>query len=360
MTRFIDRFFPLPHYLSFDSVGFDISDQSIRFVELVRSNTTISLKKFGEEKIPPGIVSAGKVVNKSQFKEVLVALRKKHKFSTVHVSLPEEQVYLFELEIPKVESSNIRQNIELSLEEHIPITASDALFDYDLIKETPENYTVQVQAVPESIVSAYLAPLAEAGLTVVSLELEAQAIARAIVAPNDPRTYMVLDFGSTRTGVSFITNGTVSFTTTFDIGGATQTEIIAKHFNISMQQAEVLKRERGLLRSGDDKDLFAVLLNNLSILRDEINKHYIFWHTHPDEQGNSKPRVEKVLLCGQSSNLAGFAEYLSASLKNQVVQTDAWVNIRSDKDYVPDIPKDQSLGYVTAIGLALSSFIQKQ
>ncbi|MGI9118192.1 MAG: type II secretion system protein GspL [Minisyncoccia bacterium] len=360
MTRFIDRFFPLPHYLSFDSVGFDISDQSIRFVELSRNNTSIILKKFGEEKIPPGVVSAGKIVNKDQFCNVVTNLRKKYNFSTVRVSLPEEQVYLFALEIPKVASDSIRQTIELSLEEHIPITAADALFDYDLVTENSENYIVQVQAVPEPIVDAYLAPLAEAGLAVVSQELEAQAIARAIIAPDDNGTYMVLDFGSTRTGVSFISKGVVSFTTTFDIGGATQTEIIAKHFNITNEQAEALKRERGLLRSGDDKDLFAVLLNNLSILRDEINKHYIFWHTHPNEYGQSKPRVEKILLCGQSSNLAGFAEYLSASLKTQVVQTDAWVNIRTDNDYIPQIPKDQSLGYVTAIGLALSSFIKKQ
>ncbi len=357
MTRFIDRFFPLPHYLSFNSVGFDISDQSIRFVELDRSNGVIGLKKYGEEKIPPGVVSAGKIVNKEKFREVVMNLRKKYGFSTVHVSLPEEQVYLFTVDIPRIDSKEIRQTIELSLEEHIPIVASEALFDYDLVSETPDTYTVQVQAVPEAIVSAYLAPLEDAGLTVVSLELEAQAIARAIVAPDDNHTYMVLDFGSTRTGVSFISKGIVSFTTTFDIGGATQTSIIAKHFNINMEEAEKIKRERGLLRSGDDKDLFAVLLNNLSILRDEINKHYIFWHTHPDEHGQSKPRVEKILLCGQSSNLAGFAEYLSASLKTPVVQIDAWTNIRNSSDYIPDIPKDQSLGYVTAIGLALSSFL---
>ncbi len=357
MTRFIDRFFPLPHYLSFNSVGFDISDQSIRFVELDRSNGVISLKKYGEEKIPPGVVSQGKIVNKDQFRSVVMNLRKKYGFSTVHVSLPEEQVYLFTLDIPRIDSKEIRQTIELSLEEHIPIAASEALFDYDLISETPDTYTLQVQAVPESIVNAYLAPLEDSGLTVISLELEAQAIARAIVAPGDNHTYMVLDFGSTRTGVSFISKGIVSFTTTFDIGGVTQTSIIAKHFNISMEEAEKIKRERGLLRSGDEKDLFAVLLNNLSILRDEINKHYIFWHTHPDEHGQSKPRVEKILLCGQSSNLSGFAEYLSASLKTPVVQIDAWANIRNSKDYIPDIPKDQSLGYVTAIGLALSSFI---
>jgi len=357
MTSFVDRFFPLPHYLSFNSVGFDISDQSVRFIELKHSRDGIALKRYGEEKIPPGVVSQGKIVNKDQFLNVINDIRKKYGFNTVHVSLPEEQVYLFTVDIPRMDSNEIRQTIELSLEEHIPITANEALFDYDLVSETPDTYTVQVQVVPESIVNAYLAPLEEAGLNVVSLELEAQAIARAIIAPGDTHTYMVLDFGSTRTGVSFISKGIVSFTTTFDIGGATQTAIIAKHFNISMDEAEKMKRERGLLRSGDDKDLFAVLLNNLSILRDEINKHYIFWHTHPDEHGQSKPRVEKVLLCGQSSNLAGFAEYLSASLKIPVVQIDAWVNIRNNKDYIPDIPKDQSLGYVTAIGLALSSFI---
>ncbi len=353
IKHLLSTFFPIPKYITLGAVGFDISDQSIRFVELFPTSNGIRLGRFGERTIPEGVLQNGKIADTKRFQEVLQEIKKFYSFNFIRASLPEEQVYLFTLRVPHVPFKEIRQSVEFQLEDHIPINAPDAVFDFEILSEDKDNYELQVSAVPEAIVTTYASMLKGAGLTPVSLELEAQAIARAIVKPDDMSTYMIVDFGNTRTGVSFVSRGVVMFASTIDVGGLLQTTMIAKNFNIPIEEAEKLKREKGLMRSNENKELFSVLLNSVAILRDEINKHFIFWHSHKDDTGAPHPNVEKILICGGNANLIGLADYLSMSLKVTVVHADVWVNVTDRSNYIPSLSQEISMSYATAIGLAL-------
>ncbi len=55
--------FPVPKFLAMPAVGIDISDDSIRFVELKNSKEGKILSKFGEQKIPSGLVLNGEIQN---------------------------------------------------------------------------------------------------------------------------------------------------------------------------------------------------------------------------------------------------------------------------------------------------------
>ncbi len=120
-----------------------------------------------------------------------------------------------------------------------------------------------------------------------------------------------------------------------------------------MTEAEALKREFGLQRNSKHEELFAILLTNIAILRDEVNKHLIYWHTHPDESGKPRPEITKVLLVGGDSNLPGLPEYLSASLRIEVVVGNIWENVILPSRGIPELPRAMSLSYGTAVGLAL-------
>jgi type IV pilus assembly protein PilM len=355
----LQLFFPVPKYLTLPSVGFDISDEMIRFVELVSEHNKIRLGRFGNVPIPQGVLQNGKINDSDAFEKVLSTIQKKYDFSYIRASLPEEQVYLFTLKIPKVAPAEIRSSIEFQLEDHLPISAKEAIFDYEVLSEESDGYLLQISAVPENIVTTYALMLESAKLLPISLELEAQAIARAVVPANDKNTYMIVDAGNTRTGISFVSGGVVMFATTVDIGGSMQTEMIMKNFNVSFTEAEKMKREHGLVRSDDNKELFSVLINSVSILRDEINKHYIFWHTHKDETGRTHPRVEKIILCGGNANMIGLSDYLAMSLRAPVVSADVWSRIYDKNTDVPPMVESDSLSYATAIGLALGSYDTK-
>jgi len=349
-------FFPTPKFLMAPSFGLDLSDQSLKFVELLSTRNGVRLGRHGERKIPAGIIESGRIKDPQKLVEVLTALRNEEGLRFVRVSLPEEQIYLFRLRLGKEGLVNVREGIELSLEEHIPIPAQDAIFDYEIVHEDNNSLELQVGAIPKNIIDNYLLVFRESKLSIQSLEMEGQAISRAVIKKGDMETYMIVDFGQTRTGIFIVSGGVVAFASTFDFGGAMLTEMIKKGFNMTSEEAEDIKRKVGLQRNLENKEIFSVLLNSVSVLRDEVDKHFLYWNTHEDEEGRMHPPIKKILLCGGDANLNGLAEYLSVSIKNKVEPANVWVNVVGLEDYIPEINFNRSLTYATALGLALGDF----
>jgi len=338
------------------SFGLDISDESLKFIELVPAKTGIKIGRYGERKISTGIIESGKIKDPKKLEQVLLSLKKEIGMRFVRVSLPEEQVYLFHLRLEKEGLMNVREGIELSLEEHVPIPAQDAIFDYEVLSESEQSLELEVAAIPKNVIENYLLVFRNSLLSVQSFELEAQAISRAVVKKGDLNTYMIVDFGQTRTGIFIMSHGVVTFTSTLDLGGATLTKMIQKNFNVNAEEADKMKKKFGLQRNMENKEIFSVLLNSASVLRDEIAKNFLYWHTHKDEEDRERPPIKKIILCGGDANLIGLAEYFSISIKNKVETANVWANIFDTEKYIPEITFNRSLTYAAAIGLALGDF----
>ncbi|MCX6755277.1 MAG: pilus assembly protein PilM [Candidatus Nomurabacteria bacterium] len=359
LNRSYNKFFPLPDFLSKPSFGLDISDESIKFIEILQTHKGLHIGKYGEKKFPAGIIGSGKIIDSKRLKDILLELKKVEGMNSARVSLPEEQVYLFKLKIPREKSINIREAIELSLEEYVPIPPADIIFDYELFSEDDQNFEVQVSAVPKQIIEGYISVFKDCNLDAPSFELEAQAGARSIVKDGDNDTYMIVDFGNDRTGLSVVSNGMVVFTSTLDIGGILLTRLIEKNFKVSFAEAEAMKLKYGLSRNTGSQDIFSALLNGVSILRDEISKNFIYWHTHKDENGKDRPAIKKIILCGGDANLIGLVEYLSITMHQNIELANVWTNVVSSDKYIPIMVFEESLSYATAVGLALADFVDE-
>lgn len=340
-----------------NSCAIDISDQSIKFGELVATSSGLHLGKYGKEKIPAGVVSSGKIEDEGKLISILKDLKKRYKLYFVRVSLPEEHMYLFELTLPKIEKEKIKEVILLQIEEHVPLKAEDSVFDYSLIREDGDNLFIEVSAISRNIMESYLYVFKSAGLFPLSFELEAEAISRAIVPFGDKKPVMIVDFGDTRTGIFISYGGNVFLTTTISIGGENLTNMIAKNFEISFEEAEKMKRQYGLDGTSKVEDIFPSILNGLSVLRDEILKQYNYWQEHcEDNVCFKKEPVDRIVLCGGDSNLIGLADYLSLGLKVKVEHANVWTNILNIKAKVPGMSFEESLSYTTVLGLALGDY----
>lgn len=336
------------------SAGLDISDKSVRFLCFAEKNGVFTIGKYSEEKINPGIVESGKIKDEHRMKIVLAELKRKHKLNFVRVSLPEEQAYLFPMNIPIVSKKEIRENISFQLEEHIPLNVSDVVFDYEIIRENADGYVVQVSAVHSELVESYARIFTESGLFPVSFEVEAQAISRAAVREGDLGTVMVVDFGHTRTGISVVSGRVVVFTSTIEIGGWKLSKAFEEDFSADTEEAEKIKRSRGIeLDEADGKNPKKVM-SVISALCDEINKRFLYWHNRKEPIDIISSPIEKIILCGGESNTRGFPEYLARSMRIPVEIAGVWANAPFPEHYIPEIPFNDSLTYATAIGLALA------
>ncbi len=347
------KFFPPPRFLQMPAIGLDISDTSVRFVELVESRNGLRIGRYGEWVIPAGVIDSGEIKKPLELRSIFVDFKKKFGLDFVAVSLPEEKAYLFNQHLPAMKRNEIRGALELTLEEHVPIKVSEAIFDYEILEETDTLTRVGVSVLAQPLVDGYIESFSGTGIVPITFEIEAQSIARSVVPFGDNQAYMIVDFGKTRTGIAVVAGGTVKFTATIPIGGGTLTDAISKNLHIPYEEAERMKREKGVLGGVGDEDFSLAIMSTISILRDEIARHHSYWGVHEDEYGKARPAIKKIYLCGGDSNLSGFIDYLASGLPVAVGLANVMVNVNSLEQYVPEISFNDSLRYATAIGLAL-------
>lgn len=72
---------------------------------------------------------------------------------------------------------------------------------------------------------------------------------------------------------------------------------------------------------------------------------------------SSMKKINRIVLCGEGSNLSGIAEYLETSMMMNVIHANPWINISNMEISVPEMSFEESLGYVTVLGLALGDYI---
>jgi len=356
------KLFPVPVALELTTVGLDISDESIKYAELVYSRHGYRLGRYGDLSLLPGTIVSGKIADKTKLIEALKQIKKEKKFDYVHVSLPEEESFVVRMNIPREEPRLLHDSVLLQLEEYIPMPADQVNFDYEIYrgpKTGDENFKLGVYSAPKDLITDYVGVLSEAGLRPASLEIEVQSAARALVPVGDLGTYLIADLGKTRTGFSIVSQGVVMFASTIkSIGGENLTKAVAKALNVSFEEAEKIKIKNGLLNSAENKQVFEALLPIASLFKDEISRHFTFWE-NLIENHEMSDKISRLICCGGQANLPGLPEYISADLSVPVAIGDPWVSFMDTKKQQPPISQGASLRYAAAIGLALRGINSK-
>lgn len=359
MFHALSRVLPPPKFLTLPCAGVDISDTSLKFIAFrpeMNLEKDRKIKYWGDIAIPTGVLKSGEVLSPEKLAAVLKEFKTQTKTEHIRVSLPEERAYLFETEIKaNTPYKEVRGLLEFRLEENVPIPSRDVFFDYTVIreKETERNVKVVVAAYAKDTIKAYYDACITAGLKPLSFEVEAQAMARAVVPRDSAGATMLVDFGKTRTGIGIVYKGVLLYTSTIDIGGNELSRAMRKVLGEDTAEAELtkLKNTAGLNRKLDSTDISDTLLSTVSIIKDELATRMQYWHMRSGDL--KRRRITSIVLCGGSSNLKGLPTYLTETLGVPCRRGNVWENAFSLDDTVPPIDKRHSLGYATAIGLAL-------
>ncbi len=358
---FLDTF-PPPDYLNMPVLCVDISDRSLKFIELERKKGKILIRRFGKYSLDEGIIEKGEIKQKDKLVGFLKTIKKKIKTTLISASLPEEKAFLSAVKFPQMSADKIREALAFQLEEYVPISGVDAIFDFDILdnslSENKQDFLrMNLTVFPKSFVESYRDVLAEAGFTPISFEMEAHSFARAVVPKDNVDNVMVIDFGRTRTTFAVVSGGKIHFATTMPIAGEEIEKALIFHLNIDKLQVETAKREIGMIKTKAKKDLFEALKSVALVIKNEAVKQMVYWASHHDNiQKDAK--INKIILCGGESTLSGLPEFLSCELKTKVELGNPWTNVVSFEDYIPNMNRLDSLAYATAIGLAIKRWVK--
>lgn len=354
--EFVETWLPPPRLLLLGGLGVDISESSIKYVSFkpgVSGLSSLSVAAHGEVKIDSDILAQGEVKNIDKLAAALREVKRLSQNSFMHLSLPEERVYVFETEIDDTLSKDaIRSQLEFKLEENVPLSPRDAYFDFRVLPNGNESHKMATVTVcAKEIVDAYYNACKSAGVTPLSFEVESQAVARAVLPKSGHGTHLLLDFGKTRTGLGIVSKGTLTYASTIDIGGEELSQALTKRLG-EKDESEFTKIKNEIGLTGKGNGVAEALLPVVSSIKDEVQTRIQYWN----DKGGLDRQVESIILCGGSANLRGLTTYFTETLSIECKMGLVWQNAFDTKLIAPPIDKRHSYGYATAIGLALSSF----
>lgn len=357
-SRAFSRFFPAPKFLFPHAAGVDISDSTVKWVALTRAaGGERTVEGWGQKPLEKGIVAAGTVHDPVRLAAALREMRTHLPHVTAaHVALPEEPAFVFSMSVPAGSTrEQIRNLIEFEFEQRVPIPPSAAVYDFDLVPsrggESPE---IGVVVFPREVAEGYAEAFESAGITLLSLEVEARSIARAVTSPSDDDIVLLVDFGFKRTGFAVIKRGIPIFTSTVEIGGEAVSNALTEKLHLSPEEIEKWKNEQGLLpEDGEKSPGLEAVSGAASSLGSEVARHFNYWDTRRNDRGERVSPVSRVLLVGGSANLKGLADYLASRVQAPVERPNVWRNACNFEQYIPPIERRVSLQYATAIGLSL-------
>jgi len=362
LSRVLTHAFPTPEFLTAPAAGIDISDASVKWLVLKKNARRYSVVTYGEAPLEEGIVVQGAVRDVAALSAVLHEVKKRLRgVRFAHAALPEEAAYVFEMHVPEGTSrEQIYDLIEFEFEGRVPIAPNAAVFDFDTIQRHDEGagQEIGVSVFPRELAESYDAAFEGAGIGLLSLELEARSIARAITKDSDSSVTLLVDFGRARTGFAVLKRGIPIFTSTVEVGGDSITRALMEKLSLTLDEAIAFRNEQGLV-PGDAQHASGLdlIAGTASALSDEITRHYHYWDTRRNERGERMTPVSNVVLVGGSSNLRGLTDYVAGRVQAPAYLGDVWTRVSDFDAAIPPIARRESLQYATAIGLALRAYL---
>lgn len=343
---------------STDAFGLDLSDLSIKVVQLGNNGIADHIQGFGSVPLPLGAVQDGEIKNKQQVVQAITkvlgtATPKKITSKKVICSLPETKAFLRIITIPQMEKSEAHEAIKWEMEATIPMPLDQVYYDWQILDERfskeKNKMSVLVCAVSKSTIDTVLETLIEAGLEPIGLEIESIAQLRSLVdEKDDKKTVLLVDIGDRRTSFVIANGGIPSFTSSLPISGNALTDAIAKAMNIPFDEAEKTKFQYGIGSDFKNDAIYKAVRPVLENMVTEVQRSIEFYLSGLQYSAN----IDTVVLCGGGANTKGIVPYFSKRLEREIELANPWTNVRIGKS-IPVIEKAVAAQYATAIGLAL-------
>ena len=359
------------------AVGIDISSSAIKVVEIKKKGGKTILETYGAIALGPyDALDVGRVTN-LPVEKIAEAVKEVLKQSGVTVtsaafSIPVQSSLIFTIPLPSlVKESEISTIIPTEARKYIPVPITEVSLDYFILPQKESSFeemndpfrqistspaigaqgsetnktNVLVVATQNDAISKYRSIVSQASLSTAFFEIEVFSSIRSNFE-HELSPVMLIDFGASRTKVSFVEFGMLKSYHTINRGGADISDSIAKSLSIPFSEAEKLKKEFGLFENPMEKSLADII---------RIHIDYIFSETNSALLGYEKKynrTISKVIFTGGGSLLKGLAEVAANNFKAEIELGHPFRKVNAPA-FLDKVLETMGPEFAVAIGLAL-------
>ena len=320
-------------------IGIDIGSSAIKVIQIKKKGGKAVLETYGALALGP---YADKEVGQStnlpneKIVEALKDILREAKVTSKKsgMAIPFRSTLMSVIEMPEVPDKELAQMIPIEARKYIPVPISEVALDWsvipkdkyaedDAIKDDPNarqpikkkfpTKDVLVVAIHNDAINKFQDIVVKSQLDTKFFEIEIFSTMRSVLDAQEKAPIMIFDMGAAFTKLYIVERGTVRNSHTINRGAQDITAAISKALQISIEEAERLKRGIGLAKTEDGKSVAEIVDLTLSYIFSESSRVLASY------QQKYNKTVKKVVLVGGGSALKGFSELASEKFGAEVV-----------------------------------------
>jgi type IV pilus assembly protein PilM len=341
-------------------IGLDIGSTAVRAAELTEGSPP-AVVRAAQVPIAAGAVENGEVRDVQAVSEALRELWTRGGFKSrkVWLGVGNQRVVVREIALPTMPEKELRQSLGFQVQEFIPMPVEEAVLDYHLIEEIEvdgrQMLRLLLVAAQKAMVDTLIAAVTSAKLEPMGLDLVPFAMVRAVGATGAGMELestggeAVVDVGAHVTNIVVHAAGETRFVRILPSGGRDITVAIARGLSVEDEVAERLKRGEAVegveATTAQARD---IATQRATQFVDEIRSSLEFYTAQT--QG---ARIDRLLVSGGGSKLAGFIEILRARIPVDVEPGRVFSRVGSQLSLSEDAQTEAEPVLATAVGLAI-------
>lgn len=337
--------------------GLDVGSSSVKVVELEGKMNNLSLVGLGYENLPDDTIVDGQIMEMNAVSETIQNVCRDHQIGANQVvtGVSGHSVIVKNIVLPPMSRDELEESIDWHAEEHIPYDLSDVSLDYHVTSQTNDATQVLIAACKRERIEGLKQAIQMAGKQPVVIDIDTFALQNCYeinYQPDASQVVALLNIGASTMNVNIVQGVNSVFTRDITVGGSQFTDILQRNLGLSFQQAEAVKRGVSEASGAMDEKAIEPLMNNVTeMVAMEIQKTFDFYRATTEDTG---VQVQKILISGGGSKLAGLAEELSTKLELPVEVLDPFRQIKVDtRKFDPDYLSEIMPEMAVAVGLAV-------
>lgn len=357
----------LPFLKPKEAIAVDIGTSSLKILLLKPSGNKYMLVKWGivpiNEKLLEMQPQERKLNIISRLGEFLA--KEKILIKNIITSISGHQVIVRYVTFPKLSREELNKTIAFEAEPYIPFDIKEVDLSYHILGDISEEGHKKMEAIlvaaKKEVILQKLEYFNELNLRLIVVDVDAFALQNAYEINSDaavPETVMLINIGNTVTNIAIAENGKSKVVRDIFIAGESFTKIVQRNIGCDMKKAEELKCNFSILVTAEEKEktlaenqkealqVSQALTSTAKDLLTEVHRSIDFYISQ-----NPDRTINKILLCGGSSNLKNLDKFLAQSLKMTVETFNPLANVIGGEA----VPKELAVQFAVACGLAVRS-----
>ena len=318
----------------------DIGSTKIRVIDLEYSGGKITLNYYNEHDI--STVPPEEIDNyfRTEGRNFINSLPSR----SFYVSLPGRGVLVRSLNVPKVPIKKLKDILKYEVQQQIPFPLEVVNWKYQIFEETEQNYNVLLGAIKKEILNEHIGRVTSLGIEPFFLDTDFFALINIFLFLKNiarEKCLALLEIGANSSNF-IIAHKEKFLVRSLTVSGNTITTNISEVEGKTFAESENIKKEQGI----QNKSVSSIL----DSLNTEIQNSIDYWRFTL-----KGPDIESLYICGGSSLLKGFREYLEEKGRFPVYHLKPLENIEVASEY--SYLKEKDVELVTAIGIGLRKIL---